>query len=246
MLLVRRDVAVRYRQTAVGALWAALQPLALATVLSVFLGGLAKVPSQGTIPYPLYVFAGMVMWLYFSQALTRSSESTVAAGNLIAKVYFPRLLIPIVAALAPAVDFAVASCVLFVVMFGYGYFPGPEVLLLPFAAALALATALGAGMWLSALHVRYRDVQHVVPFLILVGLFVTPVTYPFSLVPHALQPLYALNPMVGVLEVYRWTLFGQMSVSGWLVLIPVCVSAILLVTGTLYFKRVEHAFADLI
>jgi lipopolysaccharide transport system permease protein len=246
-LLVRRDIAVRYRQTAVGALWAVVQPLALAAVFSVFLGHLAHVPSQKGIAYALYAFSGMVMWLYLSSALARSAESTVAASGLISKVYFPRLIIPIVAVIAPIADFVVAFMVLIAVMvIGYGDLPAPGVLLMPFALGLALATALGLGLWFSALSVRYRDIQHVVPFLLLVALFMTPIAYPFSLVPESAQPLYALNPAVGVLELYRWMLFGEISAPTWVILIPVAVSTLLLVSGTLFFSRAERSFADVI
>jgi lipopolysaccharide transport system permease protein len=244
-LLVRRDIAVRYRQTAVGVLWAILQPLAVAGVFSVFLGLLAKVPSQGDIPYPLYVFSGMVMWLYFASAFERTSGSTVSASELISKVYFPRLVIPLVAAIAPLADFLAAFVVLLVVMVLYGYLPGPEIALLPAALLLAFAVALGIGLWMSALNVRYRDVEHVVPFVILTGLFVTPVAYPFGLVPDGvLQAVYALNPLVGVLEVYRWTLFGEMTGDWWLPLVPLGTAILLLLSGALYFTRAERSFAD--
>jgi lipopolysaccharide transport system permease protein len=246
VLLVRRDIAVRYRQTAVGALWAVVQPLGLAAVFAVFLGHLAKVPSQAGIPYALYAFSGMVMWLYLASALARAAESTVAAGSLISKVYFPRLVIPIVAVVAPLADFAVAFGELVIVMLAYGEVPGPEIVLVPLALALALTTALGLGLWCSALAVRYRDIQHVVPFFLLVALFITPITYPFSLVPESLQPVYALNPAVGVLEVYRWMLFGEMAAPAWVILIPVAMSAILLTSGTLFFTRAERSFADVV
>jgi lipopolysaccharide transport system permease protein len=245
-LLVKRDVAVRYRQTAVGGLWAVIQPLGLATVFSVFLGKLAKVPSQGDIPYPVYAFSGMVMWLYLSSALSRCSESTVASGPLISKVYFPRLLIPIAAVIPPAVDFVVAFVVLLAVMLAYGEIPAVQTLMVPAALFLAMATSLAFGLWFSAVAVRFRDVHHLVPFLLTVALFCTPIVYPFSLVPENLQPLYALNPAVGVIEIYRWMLFGEMSAPAWIVLIPVTASVSLLVTGALWFSRAERAFADLL
>ena len=245
-LLVRRDIAVRYRQTFVGALWAVVQPLGLAAVFSIFLGKFARVPSQGEIPYPVYALSGMVMWLYLSTALTRASESTVSAGALLSKVYFPRLLIPVTAVIPPAVDFAVAFFVLLGVMLAYGVVPAVSVVLIPIALALAMATALGFGLWFSAIAVRYRDVQHLVPFMLTVALFCTPIVYPFDLVPDGLQPVYALNPAVGVLELYRWMLFGEMAASAWIVAIPVGMSVILLVTGVLWFERAQRSFADLI
>jgi lipopolysaccharide transport system permease protein len=245
-MMAKRDLAVRYRQTAIGILWAVLQPALLAVVFSVFLGLLAKVPSDSGIPYPLYAFSGMVIWLCFVNALTNAAESTVAAGDLISKVYFPRIIIPMVALVVPVVDFAIAFVVLLVAMVAYGYIPGPEILLTPVALALAVATAFGSGLWFSALNVRYRDFRFLVPFLTLAGMFVTPVIYPFGLVPDALQPLYALNPMVGVLELYRWMLFGHTSADWWLILIPVASSVVLIVTGALYFRHAERSFADLI
>jgi lipopolysaccharide transport system permease protein len=186
----------------------------------------------------------MVMWLYFQQAFSRSSESTVSAGPLISKVYFPRLAIPLVAVVAPIVDFAVAFVVLLGVMTLYGHPPGIEIFAGPAVLLLAVAVALGLGLWFSSLAVKYRDVQHVVPFLTQVGLFITPIVYPFELVPERLQPLYAMNPMVGVMEAWRWALFGEMSASPVLVLIPAVVSVGLVVTGAVVFRRSERTFAD--
>lgn len=245
-LMARRDLAVHYRQTAVGVLWAVVQPVALAVVFTVFLGILVKVPSQGDLPYPLYAFSGFVMWLYFAGSLMKASDSTVNASDLISKVYFPRIILPLVALAVPTVDFVISFIVLLVVMVVYGYVPGPEIVVLPVALALAVGTALGLGLWFSALNVRYRDVRFIVPFLTLVGMFITPIVYPFDLVPTDLQPLYAVNPMVGVLELYRWALFGEMSTYWWLIGIPIVTSFVLIVTGALYFRRAERDFADLI
>jgi lipopolysaccharide transport system permease protein len=244
VLLVRRDIAIRYRQSAIGALWAVIQPVALAGVFSLFLGRLARVPSAGAIPYPLFALAGMVMWIYIQQAFSRSSESTIAAGALISKVYFPRLAFPLVAVAAPAVDFAIAFVVLVIAMVLYGHPPGLELLAAPAVFGLAAATALGLGLWMSAVAVRFRDVQHLVPFISQVTLFITPIVYAFDLVPEAVRPVYALNPLVGVMEAWRWTLFGEMSVSPALVLIPVAVSITLIVTGAFVFRRAERGFAD--
>jgi lipopolysaccharide transport system permease protein len=244
--LVRRDVLIRYKQTTVGAVWAILQPILLAVVFSVFLGHLAKVPSGGGVPYPVFALTGMAMWLYFSSAMTLSSESTVQSREMISKVYFPRIIIPIAAVLPPAIDFLPAFLVAVIVMLAYGVVPNVQVLLVPLLVVLTLATALGLGLWLSALNVRYRDVRLVVPFLIQVGLFVTPIVYPFSLVPESLQPIYALNPMVGVLEAYRWMLFPDAAWPGAIILIPIAVSVVLLVTGALFFQRSEREFADVI
>lgn len=244
--LIRRDVMIRYRQTLIGTVWAILQPLLLAAVFTVFLGYLAKVPSGGGVPYPVFAVTGMSMWLYFSQAMALSSESTVQSREMIGKVWFPRLVIPIAAVVPPAIDFIPAFVVALMVMFAYGIFPPLQVLLVPLLAVLTLATALGLGFWLSALNVRYRDVRIVVPFLIQVGLFVTPIVYPFDLVPEAAKPFYALNPMVGVLETFRWMLFPEADFPGLLLLIPIASSLVLLVTGALYFTRAEREFADVI
>lgn len=244
--LVRRDVMIRYRQTLIGTVWAILQPLLLAGVFTLFLGYLAKVPSGGNVPYAVFAVTGMSMWLYFSQAMLLAAESTVASRELISKVWFPRLVIPIAAVVPPALDFAPAFAVAVVVMLAYGVVPDVQILLVPLLALLTLVTALGLGLWLSALNVRYRDVRIVVPFVVQVGLFVTPIVYPFELVPEAARPFYALNPMVGVLEAFRWMLFPNADFPGLLLLIPIASSLVLLVTGLVYFTRAERTFADVI
>ena len=245
--LCRRDVSVRYKQTAIGTVWAIVQPIALAIVFSVFLGLLAQVPSRAGIPYPLFALSGMVMWLYFTQALGRTSDSTVSSEELISKVYFPRMVIPLAAVIPPLIEFGIAFIVVIAAMFLYGHPPQWEIVLVPAPVLLALGTALGCGLWLSALHVRYRDVALVVPFLIQVGLFVTPIVYPLSIVPAHLQPLYALNPMVGVLETYRWCLFpGHGGPAWYVVAIPFVASIVLVITGALYFAHSERDFADVI
>jgi lipopolysaccharide transport system permease protein len=246
MRLARRDLTVRYKQSAVGALWAILQPLLLGIVFSVFLGNLANVPSGNGVPYPVFALSGMVIWLFFANSMSLASQSTVANAQLISKVYFPRVIIPIAAVLQPAVDFVLAMLVVFVALAVYGVSIGPQILLLPLLMPLALAVALGLGLWLSALHVKYRDVQVLVPFLVQVGLFITPILYPFDLVPENLQPLYALNPMVGVLELYRWMLFDGSDWPGAIVLIPIGAASVLLFSGALFFQRAERGFADMI
>ncbi len=243
--LARRDVVVRYKQAVAGVFWAVLQPLVLAGVFSVFLGLLAKVQSEEGIPYPLFALSGMVMWLAFAGALQNASASTVASENLISKVYFPRILIPIASIMPSAVDFAVGLVVVLVVGLAYGFVPDLRVLAVPLIFLLAAITALGAGLWLSAMNVKYRDVHLLVPLLILIGMFVTPVVYPFSLVPEQLQPIYALNPMGGVLETYRWALLGT-DWPGTLILIPVTVGVFSLISGLFYFQRAQRNFADVI
>lgn len=245
-LMIRRNVMIRYKQTAAGALWAIFQPLALALVFSVFLGVLAKVPSQGDIPYPLFAFTGMAMWLYIATALTTSAQSLVGAADLITKVYFPRIILPIAAVVAAAVDFCFAFAVVVVAMLAYGEPLEPQILLIPAVLVLAMLTALAGGLWLSALNVRYRDVQNAVPFVILLGLFCTPIIYSFDLIPNHLQALYGLNPAVGVLELYRWMLFGELTAPLWVIAIPIATSLIAIFVGTLYFRRAERAFADVV
>jgi lipopolysaccharide transport system permease protein len=244
--LVRRDIAIRYKQSAVGALWAVLQPVLLGIVFSLFLGSLAKVPSEEGIPYPVFALSGMVMWLYFASSISLTSNSTVGNAELISKVYFPRIIIPLAASLQPVMDFAIGVVVVLVAMAIYGVAPAPQVVLIPLIVPVALAVALGLGLWLSALHVRYRDVQVIVPFAIQVGLFITPIIYPFDLVPENLQPLYALNPMVGVLELYRWMLFAEAPWPGAIVAIPFLAGLVLLFTGARFFQRAERSFADVI
>jgi lipopolysaccharide transport system permease protein len=244
--LVKRDVSIRYRQTLIGTVWAILQPLLLAVVFSVFLGHYANVPSGANVPYPVFALSGMAMWLYFSQAMQFASDSTVASRELIAKVWFPRMIIPIAAVIPPAIDFIPAFIVALIVQLAYGVVPPIQILLIPFLAVLTLLVALGIGMWLSALNVRYRDIRLAVPFLIMVGLFVTPIVYPFDSVPDSVQPIYALNPMVGVLESYRWMLYPDADWPGALILIPLATAAILLVSGAWFFARSERTFADVI
>lgn len=244
--LVKRDVSIRYRQTLIGTVWAILQPLLLAVVFSVFLGHYAQVPSGANVPYPVFALTGMAMWLYFSQAMQFASDSTVASRELIAKVWFPRMIIPISAVLPPAIDFVPAFLVALIVQLAYGVVPPAQIVLVPLLAVLTLVVALGIGLWLSALNVRYRDVRLAVPFLIMIGLFVTPIVYPFDVVPDSVQWIYSLNPMVGVLEAYRWMLFPDADWPGALILIPLATAVLLLVTGAWYFARAERDFADVI
>jgi lipopolysaccharide transport system permease protein len=243
--LAKRDAAVRYKQTLVGALWAVLQPLLLAAIFSVFLGQLTDVPSGGT-PYALFALAGMTMWLFVANATARCSESTVSSANLISKVYFPRIAIPVAAVMVPVIDFVAAFVVLVAILVIAGEAPGPQVVLAPFVFAVALAITLGIGLWLSAIVVRYRDVSLVVPFLIQVLLFVTPILYPLSLIPDDYQALYSLNPLVGVLEAFRWTVLPDAPAPGTLMLISAGTGLVLLVTGLMYFTRAERRFADVI
>ena len=240
--LARRDIAVRYRQTVIGAAWAIVQPVAFATVLGLFLTLFGRVPTEG-VPYAVFALAGMSVWLFVSGSLSSTATSTVASSALVRKVYFPRLVIPLAAIIPSIVDFLVALVVLFVAMAIFGVAPSGNIVALPGVFLLAVLVAFGAGLWLSALVVRYRDIQHVVPFLVQVGLFVSPVLYQLDLIPERFQAVYSLNPMVGVLEGFRWAVLGT-SPPGELLLIPLTVGALLLISGLVFFTRAETTFAD--
>jgi len=243
--LTWRDIKVRYKQTALGAAWAILQPFLTMVVFSVFFGNLAKVPSDG-LPYPIFSYTALLPWQLFAYALSGSGNSLVANQRLITKVYFPRLVIPISSVLSGLVDFAIAFIVLVGMMLYYKVYPTWAIVTLPFFLLLAILTALAVGMWLSALNVQYRDVRYVIPFLTQFWLFLTPIAYPSSLVPEWIRPLYGLNPMVGVVEGFRWALLGNTNEVGPLVFVSAIVVVILLVGGVVYFKRMEKTFADVI
>ena len=240
---VWRDVKVRYKQTVLGVGWAVIQPVMAMGVFTIFFGRLAKVPSDG-LPYPVFSLAGLVPWTYFAAALTSGSGSLAAYQHVISKVYFPRLLVPLAAALTPLIDFAVAFVVLLAVIAWYGVVPGARMAWLPGLMLLAIATAAAASVWLSALSVRYRDVRHVVPFAVQLWLFATPVAYPASLVPQTWRALYGLNPMASVIEGFRWALVGGPS-PGTMTLFSAVTVLVALVSGLMYFKRAERTFADI-
>ncbi len=243
--LTWRDIKVRYKQTVLGVAWAVLQPVLTMLVFSVFFGRLAKMPSDG-IPYPVFVYAALVPWQLFAYSLTESANSMVGNQNLIKKVYFPRLVIPIAAVLAGLVDFAIAFLVLVGMMAFYGIHPTAAIGMLPLFALLAVASALAVGLWLSALNVQFRDVRYTIPFLTQFWLFATPVAYPSSLIPGRWRALYGLNPMAGVVEGFRWALFGKSGGPGAMVLVATLVVAVLLIGGLAYFRRMEKTFADVV
>ena len=244
-VLTWRDIKVRYKQSALGAAWAVLQPLLTMSVFTIVFGRLARMPSEG-IPYPVFVFAALLPWQLFALVLTRAGNSLVANQQLITKVYFPRLFIPLSTVLGGLVDFAIAFVILVVLLVFYGIVPTAAILTLPLFLALAVATSLAMGLWLSALNVRYRDVVHTLPFLTQFWFFATPITYPTTLVPEGWRPLYGLNPMVGVVEGFRWALLGQSAVVGPLVFVSTAVVGVLLVGGLVYFRRMERTFADVV
>ncbi len=243
--LALRDIKVRYKQTALGAAWAILQPLLTMLVFSVVFGRLARIPSEG-IPYPVFAYCALLPWQLFAYALTQSSNSLVTNQRLITKVYFPRLVVPIASLLCGLLDFAVAFPVLLGLMLYYGIVPGVAVAALPLLVLLALLTSLAAGLWLSALNAIYRDVQYALPFLTQFWLFVTPVAYPASLVPERWRWLFGLNPMAGVVEGFRWALLGRPHPPGPLVAVSVVSVLALLAGGLFYFRRMEREFADLV
>lgn len=243
--LIWRDLKVRYKQTALGAAWAVIQPFFTMVVFSIFFGRLAGVPSDG-LPYPLFAFAGLVPWTFFANALSQSSNSLVGSQHLITKVYFPRLVIPVSAVLSGTLDFIIAFAVLLGMMIYYGMTPGIAILTIPFFFLLALVTALGTGLWLSALNVEFRDVRYIVPFLTQFWLFATPVAYPSSMLSEPWRTLYGVNPMVSVVEGFRWALLGRPEISGPMLVVSITSACILLVTGALYFRRMERTFADIV
>ena len=245
-VLARRDVAILYKQSFIGAAWAVIQPLSLAAVFSLFFGLLAHIDTGTDVPYPVFAVLGMVTWLFFAGALSKVASSTVDSAPLISKVYFPRLVIPVAAVLAPTVDFAVGMVVAIVVTLAYGVIPPVQVVLLPLIVPCVLAVALGFGLWLAAIHVKYRDIGNVVSFAILVGLFITPIVYPFSNIPDSYQVLYGLNPMVGVLELMRWMVLPGSDFPLLLMVVTVVEAVVLLATGVLYYGRAERDFADVI
>ena len=243
--LVWRDIKVRYKQTALGALWAVIQPFFTMVVFSLFFGRLAGVKSDN-VPYPIFAYAALVPWTFFANGLSESSNSLVGSANLIKKVYFPRLAVPAAAVLAGLVDFAIAFAVLVCMMLYYGVGLTANVLWLPVFLLLALATALGAGLWLSALNVQFRDVRYVVPFAVQFWLFATPIAYPSSLLPEPWRTLYGLNPMAGVVEGFRWALLGTETRPGAMAALSALAALLLLVGGAFYFRRMEKTFADVV
>lgn len=241
--LVWRDLKVRYAQTVLGIGWAVLQPLLSVVVFTVIFGHFAKVPSNG-VPYALFSLAAVVPWTYFSSAFSGASNSLVASSNLITKVYFPRLVVPLAPVLAGLVDLAIGFVVLAILMVGYRAAPGPAVWLVPILVLLTAMTAAGVGAWLAALNIQYRDIKHLVPFLAQIWMYASPVVYPVSLVPQKYRALYAINPMVGIVEGFRVALLNTGPTPWRLLGISTAVAITLFITGALYFRRTERLFAD--
>lgn len=243
--LTWRDIKVRYKQTALGAAWAIIQPLMTMAVFSLFFGRLAKVPADG-VPYPIFSFAALVPWTFFAHGLNQSSNSLVGSSNLIKKVYFPRLAIPLATVLAGVVDFLLAFVMLVLMMLYYGITPTANALWLPLFLLLALITSLGVGLWLSALNVEFRDVRYTVPFITQFWLFITPIAYSSTLLSGHLRTLFGLNPMTGVVEGFRWSLLGIKTSPGPMIAVSSLVAVAILVSGAFYFRRMERTFADVV
>lgn len=243
--MVWRDTIIRYKQTAIGASWAIIQPLIQMVIFTLIFGKLAKIPTDG-VPYPVFAFTGLLPWTYFSQALARGSNSVVGSSNLITKIYFPRLLIPLAATAAPAVDFIFTFVVLLVLMAWFHIAPTWGLLALPLFLGLAFLTAMAMTLWLSSLDVRYRDIGYIVPFLIQIWMYASPVVYPVSVIPEKWRLIYSLNPMAGVIEGFRWALLGKGSPDLMVIAISSAMVLVLLLGGIVYFKQMERTFADVI
>jgi lipopolysaccharide transport system permease protein len=240
-----RDIKVRYRQTVMGALWAIIQPFLTMVIFSLFFGRLANVPSDG-VPYPIFSFSALVPWTFFANALTQASNSLVFNANMVKKIYFPRLALPIATVVAGVVDFAIAFIVLLGIMFYYGFVPTINILWLPFLLLLALVTSIGVSLWLSAMNVQFRDVRYTIPFITQAWLFLTPIAYPSSLLSEPWRTVYGLNPMAGVIEGFRWALLGTDTAPGNMIVVSTLVALVLLISGAFYFRRMEQRFADVL
>jgi len=243
--LTWRDIKVRYKQTVLGSAWAIIQPFFTMVVFSLFFGRLAQIPSDG-LPYPIFAYAALVPWTFFANGLMQSSNSLVGNASLLTKVYFPRLAIPIACVFSGVVDFFLAFAVLLLMMLGFGIVPTANVLWLPAFLILALVTSLGVGLWFSAMNVLFRDVRYIIPFVTQLWLFATPIAYPSSMISEPWRTLYALNPMVGVVEGFRWALLGTGSAPGPILLMSSLAAVAIFVGGLFYFRRMEKSFADVI
>jgi lipopolysaccharide transport system permease protein len=246
-VLAWRDISVRYKQTVIGAAWALVRPFLTMVVFTIIFGKLAKLPSDGTAPYALMVFAGMLPWSFFATALSESSMSLIGNANLITKVYFPRLIVPMAAVMVAFVDFLVSFVILVALMFWYAFQPGWQILLLPIFVAIAFLTSFGVGVWITALNVKYRDFRYVIPFIVQLGLYVSPVGFSSNIVPDQWRLLYSLNPMVGVIDGFRWCILdgeSQIYWPGWW--LSLAITGFFVWLGIRQFRKMEKYFADLI
>jgi lipopolysaccharide transport system permease protein len=247
MVLARRDLAVRYKQTVIGVAWAVIRPLLAVVVFTIVFGRIAKLPSDGTAPYALMVFAGMLPWTLFATGLSDASNSLISNANLVSKVYFPRLIVPTATIVVALVDFLISFSILLAMMAWYQFAPGWQIVFLPLFVAAAFAASLGPALWITSLNVKYRDFRYVVPFLVQFGLYVSPVGFSSSVIPEEWRLVYSLNPMVGVIDGFRWCLLGgesELYVPG--LLVGLTVTGLMLWLGITRFRRTEKSFADLI
>ena len=246
-VLAWRDLSVRYKQTVIGVAWAVIRPVLTMLVFTVIFGRIAKLPSEGAAPYALMVFAGMLPWTFFSTALSEASNSLITNSNLISKVYFPRLIVPAATVVVACVDFLISFVILGLMMIYYRFVPGWQMLLLPLFVVLAFLASLGPGLWITALNVKYRDFRYIVPFLVQFGLYVSPVGFSSSVVPEQWRLLYSLNPVVGIIDGFRWCILGGESAIYWPGMgMSLSVTAFFLWLGIRRFRKTEQSFADLI
>jgi len=244
--LVWRDILVRYKQTVIGLAWALIRPLLTMIVFVIVFGKLAKLPSEG-VPYPILVFAALLPWQFFSNAFTEAANSLISNANMISKVYFPRLVVPTSAVIVSFVDFLISGIILVGLMLWYGFGPNWRIITLPLFTVIAFAAAMGAGLWIAALNVKYRDFRYIIPFVVQIGLYVSPVGFGSNIVPEQWRLLYSINPMVGVIDGFRWAILGgniQLYWPGFLLSLTLVV--VILVTGIVYFRKTEKTFADVI
>ena len=245
--LAWRDILVRYKQTAIGIAWALVRPFLTMLVFTFIFSRVAKLPAPGSVPYALLVFAAMLPWQFFSTALSEASNSLIGNSNLISKVYFPRLIVPAGSVITSFVDFLITLGLMAGMMVWYGFLPDWRLLTLPLFMALAFGSAFGAGLWLCALNVRYRDFRYIVPFIVQFGLYLSPVGFSSNIVPEGMRLIYALNPMVGVIDGFRWALLrGQSPLAGYALIASILVTSVLCLSGIWYFRRTEKTFADII
>ncbi len=243
--LIWRDIKVRYKQTALGATWAIIQPLLTMVTFSIFFGRLAKVPSDN-LPYTLFSYSALVPWIFFATGLSQASNSLVGSSNLITKVYFPRLVVPMAAVFAGLLDLAISGATLLLMMAYYHRGSTVHVVWVPALLLLALVTSVGVSFWFSALNVKYRDIRHVLPFVVQLWMFATPIAYPSSLVPAKFRVFYALNPMTGVIEGFRWALLGTNTAPGLTLVVSSIIAVLVLIGGAYFFRRMETTFADVV
>lgn len=244
--LAWRDVLVRYKQTVIGVAWSVIRPFLTMVVFTIIFGKLAKLPSGG-VPYPILVYCAMLPWQFFASSLTESSNSLIANSNMLTKIYFPRLILPASSVIVSLVDFLISLAMLLVLMIWFNFVPSWQIVFLPLFLLLAILTSLGAGLWIAAINVKYRDFRYIIPFIVQFGLYISPVGFSSNVVPNEWRLLYSLNPMVGVIDCFRWSILGESAQIYWLgFLLSIILTLILLFFGLRYFRRMEQTFADIV